>query len=87
MCLLQQRIGHTFLRRKAHQITRGNLCESEKSLGRSYRSCWVFLPSADLDIHPQPKVVQSGNLITGQNPESARPLAEKMKEVLQKNNT
>ncbi len=45
-----------------------------------------FRPSIELDVHPQPKVVCSGNLMTGQNPESARPLAKKMKEMLQSGN-
>ena len=86
MYLLNKRTGHTLFRRKAHEITRGNLCESERSLEGSYRSCCVFDLSTDLDVHTQAKVVCSGNLITGQNPESARLLAEKMKEALQKSN-
>jgi putative intracellular protease/amidase len=42
----------------------------------------LILPSADV-VHPQVKVVRSGNLITGQNPASARPLAEEILKALE----
>jgi hypothetical protein len=45
----------------------------------------VLRPSANIDLHPQPKVVRSGNLLTGQNPNSAGPLAEEIKKALQTN--
>ncbi len=41
---------------------------------------WAFV---DATIHTQPKVVHSGNLITGQNPASARPLGEELLKTLQ----
>ena len=40
-------------------------------------------PLADPVVYTQAKVVHSGNLITGQNPASARPLAEDLLKKLQ----
>lgn len=37
----------------------------------------------DATIHAQSKVVHSDNLITGQNPASARPLGEELLKTLQ----
>jgi putative intracellular protease/amidase len=37
------------------------------------------------EVYPQPMVVCSGNLITGQNPQSARPLAEEIMKWLKDN--
>ena len=42
-------------------------------------------PSTNIDLQPQPKVVRSENLLTGQNPESARLFAEEIKKALQSN--
>jgi putative intracellular protease/amidase len=39
--------------------------------------------SADAAADSQPKVVHSGNLLTGQNPASAKPLAEDLLKKLQ----
>jgi putative intracellular protease/amidase len=38
--------------------------------------------STDISAYPQPKVVCSGKLITGQNPASARPLAKEILKTL-----
>jgi putative intracellular protease/amidase len=37
-------------------------------------------------MHPQPKVVHSGNLLTGQNPASSKLLAEEILKELKKAN-
>ena len=42
-----------------------------------------FSPCSRLRVLPQVKVAQSGNLFTGQNPASARPLAEIILKTLQ----
>ena len=40
---------------------------------------WLFFLDIPLrEVYPQPKVVTDGDLITGQNPKSARPLAEEI---------
>jgi putative intracellular protease/amidase len=40
-------------------------------------------PFANVAVYTQPKVVHAGNLITGQNPASARPIAQDLMKKLQ----
>jgi putative intracellular protease/amidase len=60
----------------------GTYEKADEIWGVSFGFCY-FSQRSRLRDYPQVKVVHSGNLFTGQNPASARPLAEKILKTLQ----